>query len=70
VCGEGSRITRGHLLRLANEGGVDRAAAAGIIERTLEVAGRFNLLATAQPIRRDTIVHMLRAVEANRLALV
>jgi len=69
VCGEGSRITREHLLRLANEGGVDRAAAAGIIERTLEVAGRFNLLATTQPIRRDTVAHMLRAVDSNRLLL-
>ena len=69
VCGEGSRITREHLLRLANEGGVDRAAAAGIIERTLEVAGRFNLLATTQPIRRDTTAHMLRAVDSNRLLL-
>jgi serine/threonine-protein kinase HipA len=69
VCGEGSRITREHLLRLANEGGVDRAAAVGIIERTLEVAGRFNLLATTQPIRRDTAAHMLRAVESNRLLL-
>ena len=69
VCGEGSRVTREHLLRLANEGGVDRAAAVGIIERTLEVAGRFNLLATTQPIRRDTAAHMLRAVDSNRLLL-
>ena len=37
---------------------------------TLEVAGHFHLLATAQPIRRDNIAHMLRAVESNRLALV
>lgn len=69
VCGEGRRITREHLLRLANEGGVNRAAATGIIERTLEVAGRFNLLATTQPIRRDTTAHMLRAVDSNRLLL-
>lgn len=69
VCGEGRHVTREHLLRLAREGGVDRASATGIIDRVLEQAGHFSVLASAHPIRRGTITTMRRAVETHRLAL-
>lgn len=69
VCGEGRRITRAHLLRLAREGGVDAAFAVGIVDAVVEQAGRLAVLAAEHPIRRQTVQTMVKQVQDNRLAL-
>lgn len=69
VCGEGRRVTRAHLMRLAKEGGVDPAEAQAVLARCLEVAGQLSHFAEGQPIRRASVKLLRQALEANRLAL-
>jgi serine/threonine-protein kinase HipA len=69
VCGEGDVVERGHLLRLALEGGVPMEAAETIIDRMLEQAATFDRRAAAFPIRRATVQRMKAAIEACRMRL-
>lgn len=66
VCGEAGAVTRGHLLRLATEGGVAILEAEAVIDRMAEQAGRFGRLATDSALRRATVQHMKGAIERCR----
>jgi len=66
VCGEGNTVERGHLLRLASEGGVPMKTAEVIIDRMLEPAVTFAPRAAAFPIRRATVQQMKAAIERCR----
>ena len=55
VCGEGHTVERGHLLRLASEGGVPTKAAEATIDRMMTQVATFSRRATAYPIRRATV---------------
>jgi serine/threonine-protein kinase HipA len=68
VCGEGSRIEREHLLRLAREGGVSAQTAREIIERISETASQVRQYAKNYPIRRATLKRMVEAIEGCRIA--
>jgi serine/threonine-protein kinase HipA len=69
ICGEGRAPTRRDLLRLAEEGGVDRFFAARVIEEIAGVAGEFAVRADAFPIRTATTKSLIRHIEANRRRL-
>ena len=62
VCGEGHAVERGHLLRLASEGGVAAKAAEATIDRMVAQAATFSQRATAYPIRRATVQRMKAAI--------
>lgn len=62
ICGEGRAVGRGHLLRLAAEGGVAAKAAQAIITRMEEQAAAFPQRAASHPIRRATVQRMNAAV--------
>lgn len=64
VCGEGRAVERGHLLRLAAEGGVATKAAEATIDRMVTQAATFAQRATAFAIRRATVRHMNAAIES------
>ncbi len=66
VCGEAGAVTRGHLLRLATEGGVAIPEAEAVIDRMAEQAGRFGRRASEFAIRRATVQHMQATVERCR----
>jgi serine/threonine-protein kinase HipA len=65
-CGEGSAISSAHLLRLAEEGGVDKRFAQQSIERLAELAGSMRQRLSAYPIRRATGQALVRAIELCR----
>lgn len=67
VCGEAAAVTRGHLLRLATEGGVAVADAEVQIERMAEQAGRFLERAKGFAIRRATVQRMRADIERCRM---
>ncbi len=67
VCGEGRKITRQHLLALAQQGGVDAQAAQTIIEHIIDSAGMFQSIAADFPIRKNTLQEISRSIEINRL---
>ncbi len=69
VCGEGDAVMRGHLLRLASEGGVPPKAAEAIIDRMLAQATTFTQRAATVPIRRATARQMNAAIDACRQRL-
>jgi serine/threonine-protein kinase HipA len=62
VCGEGHAVERGHLLRLASEGGVAAKAAEATIDRMVTQAATFSQRAAAYPIRRATVQRMKASV--------
>lgn len=66
VCGEGRAVERGHLLRLASEGGMQIKAAEATIDRMLAQAATFSQRVAAYPIRRTTARHMSVAIEKCR----
>jgi serine/threonine-protein kinase HipA len=66
VCGEGREITREHMLRLAQEGGLKSEAAAAELDRLLERADVFQRLAKERPIRVATVKAITAAINANR----
>ncbi|MDR3220868.1 MAG: type II toxin-antitoxin system HipA family toxin [Candidatus Accumulibacter sp.] len=66
VCGEGQSVKRGHLLRLAAEGGVPKKTAEAVMERMLEQAASFSRRAATFPIRRRTLRQMESAIAACR----
>jgi serine/threonine-protein kinase HipA len=65
VCGEGSAVTRDHLLRLAEDGGLPANSAATVIDGMLEQAATFARRATAFPIRRATVREMKTTIDAG-----
>lgn len=67
VCGEAAAVTRGHLLRLATEGGVAAADAEAQIDRMAEQAGRFLERAKDFVIRRATVQRMRADIERCRM---
>lgn len=67
--GEGDAVDRGHLPRLASEGGVPLKTAEATIARMLEQAETFAQRAAAFPIRRATAQQMKILVEACRKRL-
>lgn len=67
VCGEAAAVTRGHLLRLATEGGVAAADAEAQIDRITEQAGRFLERAKDFVIRRATVQRMRADIERCRM---
>lgn len=69
ICGEGNAVERGHLLRLASEGGVPPKAVEAIIDRMLAQAGTIARRAAAFPIRRATVRQMRMAIDACRRRL-
>jgi len=58
VCGEARAVERGHLLRLASEGGVATKAAVATIDRMMTQAASFSQRTAAHPIRRATAQRM------------
>lgn len=65
VCGESRAVDRGHLLRLASEGGVATKAAETSIDRMLPQAASFSQRASAYPIRRATVQRMKASVQES-----
>jgi serine/threonine-protein kinase HipA len=70
ICGEARAVERGHLMRLASEGGVPAAAAEATLERMLAQAATFAQRATDCPIRRATVRQMKTTVDKCRARLV
>lgn len=70
VCGEGRSVERGHLLRLATEGGVSMQAAEAAIDRMATQAGTFSRRAAAYPIRRATVQRMKASIHNGHERLV
>lgn len=66
VCGHGKAIMCEHLATLARQGGVDKAWASEVLERMLEVAGRFAVLAKDAAIRKTTVQRLGTRIETNR----
>lgn len=66
VCGEGRNITRGKMLDLARQGGVDAAFAQVAMDRALAVAQTFTARAKRHAIRPATVKTMSAAIEANQ----
>jgi len=66
VCGEGDAVARGHLLRLASEGGVPKRAAEVIIDQMLAQAATFAQRMAAFPIRRAMVQQMKAAIDTCR----
>ncbi|MEA3196136.1 MAG: serine/threonine-protein kinase HipA [Gammaproteobacteria bacterium] len=69
LCGEARRVTRAHLLELAAKGGIKPGAATEALERMLEQVGLFGARLQNQPIRRNTVRTIVKAVNANCAAL-
>ena len=65
VCGHGQDITRAHLLRLAQEGGLKTADAKAVLERLQTVAADLPRYAERWPVRRQTLTQVVQAVQGN-----
>jgi len=70
VCGESHAVERGHLLRLASEGGVATKTAEATIDRMVAQAVAFSQRSAAYPIRRATVQRMNVAIEKGVKRLV
>jgi serine/threonine-protein kinase HipA len=66
ICGEGLAPSRADLLKLADQSGLDRTACDAVIERITQTAGEFKAQARDFAIRRNTVLSMLRKIDANR----
>jgi serine/threonine-protein kinase HipA len=66
ICGEGQAVTRTHLMRLAQEGDIDKKVAQSIIDELVEKAALMTELAKDLPIRRATIQQINRTVKQCR----
>lgn len=66
VCGEGREVTRAHLLRLAQEGGLDAAWAGQAIDRIAAVASELSEAAAEWPIGTATLQRVVEAVRINQ----
>ncbi len=68
--GEGARVRREHLLRLATDSGVAQTTALETIDRIASVAADFAQRATEYPIRRATVRHIAAVIaQCRELAL-
>ena len=70
VCGAGRAVTKALLLKLAEQGGLEKAWAAHAVARIAGQAGALKQLASRWPIRRATVGMLTAAFEANRARLV
>ncbi len=66
VCGEGSAITRSHMLELAKQGDVPIGFAQESLERALTLVDKLAIMAKNHPIRQTTMRAIGAAVEVNR----
>ena len=66
VCGEGSAITRSHMLELAKQGDVPIGFAQESLERALTLVDKLAMMAKNHPIRQTTMRAIGAAVEVNR----
>ena len=69
ICGEGRAVERGHLLRLAAEGGVAIKAADVLIDQMLALSHAFVPRAMQLPIRRATVRQMSAVIDRCRKRL-
>jgi serine/threonine-protein kinase HipA len=69
VCGEARRITRAHMVRLAEKGGIKERVAAASLDRVLVEVAPFEKRLRAQPIRATTIRKIIGHVRDNQAAL-
>jgi len=67
ICGEGRKITRWHLLNLAQQGGVDKQFAQAVVDHITDQAGLFKTIAADFPIRKNTLQEIAKLIEVNRL---
>jgi len=67
ICGEGRKITRWHLLTLAQQGGVDKQFAQAVVDHITDQAGLFKTIAADFPIRKNTLQEIAKLIEVNRL---
>lgn len=65
VCGESRAVNRGHLLRLASEGGVTTKAAETTIDRMLPPAASVSQRASAYPVRRATVQRIKASIQGS-----
>lgn len=64
ICGHGQKIERAHLLQLASQGGVSDGYADKTIDLMLEHAVSFRVRAQAFPIRKATVDHVAKTIDA------
>jgi serine/threonine-protein kinase HipA len=69
VCGEGANITRAHMLKLAEEGGLTKAWASDALDRIVAAAEDVPELLAGRGIRKATISRIVECVELNRSRL-
>lgn len=65
VCGEGRQVTRADLLTLAVQADLNPGWAATVIDRMLDQASQFDVLASPFPIRKATLKAVSQAIGAN-----
>jgi serine/threonine-protein kinase HipA len=70
VCGEALHVQRSHFLRLAEQGGLDRAWAVETIDRLLMVAESFPARVKNHAIRPATRKHLVSRIAENARRLV
>ena len=58
VAGHGKNISRGHLLQIAEAGGIKIKEAERCIDHWVAVVGKFATIAKGLPIRRATLAHI------------
>lgn len=66
ICGEGLAPSKQHLLKLAEQTGVKKAAAERVIESISEMAGSFRKAAKDFAIRKTTVAKIAAHIDANR----
>ncbi|WP_179402826.1 type II toxin-antitoxin system HipA family toxin [Burkholderia guangdongensis] len=66
ICGAARAPARAHLLKLAGMSGLGDKMAAETIDRITEHAAGLSVLASALPIRSETVSLLVKAVEGNR----
>ena len=62
VAGHGKNISRGHLLQIAEAGGIKIKEAERCIDHWVAVVGKFATIAKGLPIRRATLAHIAQHV--------
>ncbi len=65
VCGEGRRVTRAQMLKLAEQGGLNARWAGEVLDRFVRIAPSFAARAKKHPIRPATQKHIATLVSEN-----
>jgi serine/threonine-protein kinase HipA len=66
ICGEGLAPSRADLLKLSDQSGLDRTVCGTVIERITQAAGELKARARDFAIRRNTVLSVVRHIDANR----